>query len=178
MARSHTALFAVPSFLSSAAEAPFVLLPPHISAAPNGCPPGPHQTAHPPSTHSPDCAGRPRPACHAGTFAVLHTRPPPARQPPPGKQFSGCRLAVPVAGSATAAARQGAACLHAVLRRAARAARGAFARGGVVLLLGCACSFPQAEDRKLRRMMDATSGQGRPIDTPTDTALGERPRAV
>ncbi|KAI7842179.1 hypothetical protein COHA_004200 [Chlorella ohadii] len=29
----------------------------------------------------------------------------------------------------------------------------------------------QSDERKLRRMMDATSGQGRPIDTPTDTAL-------
>lgn len=29
----------------------------------------------------------------------------------------------------------------------------------------------QSDERKLRRMMDATSGQGRPMDSPTDTAL-------
>lgn len=47
------------------------------------------------------------------------------------------------------------------------------ARNNAVLSLSLIT--PQGEERKLRRMMDATSGQGRPIDTPTDTALGEPP---
>lgn len=36
----------------------------------------------------------------------------------------------------------------------------------------------QSDERKLRRMMDATSGQGRPMDSPTDTALGELPASL
>lgn len=37
----------------------------------------------------------------------------------------------------------------------------------------CCTASPQGDERRLRRMMDATSGQGRPFDTATDTALGE-----